>query len=284
MTASGAGLSAAYAYDPLGRRTTKTVSGTVTSFLHDGDSEIADYDGGGNLLRRYVPGPAIDDYVAMVTAAGTATFFHTDKTGSIVAMSDASGNLVEGPYTYDAYGNCFSGGGACAAGVPLRYTGQRLDPETGLYYYLARYYSAALGRFLQIDPVGYKDDLNAYTYVGNDPTDLADPTGLIKAPGKCNTGSKSPGGGDVAGCNVAFDANSDGNGSVRGSGNSGSQVTHPVQRAFDPLGTNGAPSTAPDNSGIETVVVTADRSRTQPISDFVSPFQANNLNVGAVPS
>src|SRR6266481_6298717 len=112
MTASGAGLSAAYAYDPLGRRTTKTVSGTVTSFLHDGDSEIADYDGGGNLLRRYVPGPAIDDYVAMITAAGTATFFHTDKTGSIVGMSDASGNLVEGPYTYDAYGNCFSGGGA----------------------------------------------------------------------------------------------------------------------------------------------------------------------------
>src|SRR6266481_6906610 len=32
MTASGAGLSAAYAYDPLGRRTTKTVSGTVISF------------------------------------------------------------------------------------------------------------------------------------------------------------------------------------------------------------------------------------------------------------
>src|SRR6266481_6847770 len=177
MTASGAGLSAAYAYDPLGRRTTKTVSGTVTSFLHDGDNEIADYDGGGNLLRRYVPGPAIDDYVAMVTAAGTATFFHTDKTGSIVAMSDTSGNLVEGPYTYDAYGNCFSGGGACAAGVPLRYTGQRLDPETGLYYYRARYYSAALGRFLQIDPIGYEDDLDPYTYVQDDPTDRTDPSG-----------------------------------------------------------------------------------------------------------
>jgi len=60
----------------------------------------------------------------------------------------------------------------------LCYTGQRFDPETGLYYYRARYYSAALGRFLQTDPIGYKDDLDWYTYVGNDPTDKTDPTGL----------------------------------------------------------------------------------------------------------
>ncbi|WP_408370256.1 RHS repeat-associated core domain-containing protein, partial [Paraburkholderia sediminicola] len=32
----------------------------------------------------------------------------------------------------------------------------------GLYYYKARMYSPALGRFLQTDPVGYRDDLNWY--------------------------------------------------------------------------------------------------------------------------
>jgi RHS repeat-associated protein len=48
----------------------------------------------------------------------------------------------------------------------------------GLYYYKARMYSPTMGRFLQTDPVGYKDDLNWYAYVGNNPVNLTDPSGL----------------------------------------------------------------------------------------------------------
>jgi RHS repeat-associated protein len=85
---------------------------------------------------------------------------------------------VEGPYVYDPYGDCFSGGSACSSsGEPYRFTGRRLDPETGLLYYRARYYWPQGGRFLQTDPVGYAADLNLYTYVGNDPTDKTDPSG-----------------------------------------------------------------------------------------------------------
>jgi hypothetical protein len=39
-------------------------------------------------------------------------------------------------------------------------------------------YNAALGRFMETDPIGYKDDLDLYTYVGNDPLDKTDPLGL----------------------------------------------------------------------------------------------------------
>jgi len=52
MSASKSGMSAAYAYDPLGRRTAKTVNGTATFFLHDGDSEIAECDATGAPYRR----------------------------------------------------------------------------------------------------------------------------------------------------------------------------------------------------------------------------------------
>jgi RHS repeat-associated protein len=66
-------------------------------------------------------------------------------------------------------------------GVPFRYVGMYYDAETGLYYDRARYYSSALGRFLQDDPVGYKVDLDLYTYVGNDPEDRTDPSGKCPA-------------------------------------------------------------------------------------------------------
>jgi len=58
-----------------------------------------------------------------------------------------------------------------------RYTDRRVDPETGLYYYRARYYSPRLGRFLQTDPIGIKDDLNLYTYTYNNAVNKTDPSG-----------------------------------------------------------------------------------------------------------
>ncbi|MGA7675846.1 MAG: hypothetical protein WCA78_12480, partial [Rhizomicrobium sp.] len=42
-------------------------------------------------------------------------------------------------------GNCLIGGAACSGGVPFKYTGRRYDPETGLYFNRARFYSAAIG-------------------------------------------------------------------------------------------------------------------------------------------
>ena len=43
---------------------------------------------------------------------------------------------------------------------------------------LARIYSPTLGRFLQTDPIGYGDGLNWYNYVGIDPVNATDPSGL----------------------------------------------------------------------------------------------------------
>jgi RHS repeat-associated protein len=61
----------------------------------------------------------------------------------------------------------------------FRYTGARIDAETnGLYDFRARMYSPTLGRFVQADPSGTKGDINLYAYVGNDPLNAVDPSGL----------------------------------------------------------------------------------------------------------
>src|ERR1700722_8345471 len=136
--------------------------------------KIAEYNGA-TVLRHYVTGPGEDDRIAHAEGSAianpTKTYYHVNHQGSVMAMTDGSGNLTQ-RVGYDEYGN-----GSPATGEQFGYTGRRYDPETGLYYYRARYYAPAIGRFLQVDPVGYKDNLNLYTYVGNDPLDKTDPSG-----------------------------------------------------------------------------------------------------------
>ena len=196
LSANKTGTAATYAYDSLGRRAAKTVNTVSTYFLDDGSDEITEY--GPNtsnvivVQRRFVPGPAINEPIAMVDlTSGTAvdTFFHTDHHGSVIAMSGAGAAHTEGPFRYDPYGS-FTG---TATGEPYRFEGMRYDLETGLYYDRARYYCPTCGRFLQTDPVGYKADLNLYTYVGNDPTDKDDPMGLQGCYPNCPASSSSTG-------------------------------------------------------------------------------------------
>ncbi|MCF6245634.1 MAG: RHS repeat-associated core domain-containing protein [Sulfurovum sp.] len=61
---------------------------------------------------------------------------------------------------------------------PYGYTGREMDADD-LYYYRARYYDPNTQRFLSLDPIGFEaGDFNFYRYVGNDPVNYVDPSGL----------------------------------------------------------------------------------------------------------
>jgi len=173
-SASGAGNTVAYAFDAQGRRKTRTVNGTTTVFVTDADNhEVLEYDGASGAIQRwyaYNLGP--NDVLNQTNVrTGTRAVLIPDIQGSIIALLD-SGSGTLSKLGYLPYGKSGSAG-------PFGFTGQRVDVEMGgLYYYRARHYSPAWGRFLQVDPSGYGGGIHLYAYVNNDPLNLVDPFGL----------------------------------------------------------------------------------------------------------
>ncbi|MBK8850910.1 MAG: glycoside hydrolase family protein [Saprospiraceae bacterium] len=63
--------------------------------------------------------------------------------------------------------------------APYKFTGKESDPETDLTYFGARYYDAALGIWLGVDPLAEKyPAISPFTYVVNNPIRLVDPNGM----------------------------------------------------------------------------------------------------------
>lgn len=178
------GSVATYQYDALGRRIRKITPVEDTRYYYDGARVIEEHDQNGNLQAEYIYGNWIDDILWMKRYSN-AYFYHQNALGSVMALTDAQGEVVE-YYEYDAYGqptilsSSFGPLSSSISGNPYLFTGRRWDEETDLYYYRARYYDTETGRFLQRDPLGYVDGWNMYEYVGGNPVMKMDPLGLKK--------------------------------------------------------------------------------------------------------
>jgi RHS repeat-associated protein len=187
-----------YLYDPLGNRKQKQVQmgggDVVTQFLAPGGEEIADYNCYSGTCTPWVltvRGPGGLPVAAITPATGsqaeTVVYYHHDVMGSTVASTVPGLSGAAEAYVYSDFG-------APAGGSYLAYqfAGYRYDSETGLYYVHARYYNPTLGRFLQTDPIGFQGGNNLYAYVGNDPINLFDPTGLsVEETGNDSDGNSS---------------------------------------------------------------------------------------------
>jgi RHS repeat-associated protein len=184
-----------FKYDPLGRRVQKTIDTGTTAktinFYYDGNQVIEERDGSDQVLKQYVYGNGIDEILRIDKyEGGTATpyYFHTNAIGSVTAVSDSDGTLVE-RVSYDTFGMpTFTDYltdsqnptvvNHSVIGNDILFQGRRYDKETNLYYYRARYYDPIMGRFLQTDPIGYRDSMNLYQAFNMNPVNIIDPMGL----------------------------------------------------------------------------------------------------------
>ena len=188
-----------FAYDALGRCVKRTLSGVTTYYVYDGEKPILEYNSAGHLVGWNLYGKGIDEIIERVTYASSnawvAYFPQQDHEGSVIAITDANGAILE-YYRYDAFGAPSIYGGppnwtqrsATAYNNRFLFTGREYAatyqntyiPAFGFYEYRARAYNPGLGRFMSEDPKLFDaGDYNLFRYCHNDPIDFTDPMGVL---------------------------------------------------------------------------------------------------------
>ena len=209
------GSSATYQYDGLHRRIKRTEGSTTTHYYYNNNWQCVEerVETSGtedpDPTKQYLWHPEYIDALAVsyadlnadgsLTGTGEGTHYYLhDANYNVTGVLNSSGAVVE-RYHYSPYGEVtvldadFTEEGEATdtgddldgnsdIGNEFLYTGRRLDPVTGLYYYRNRYYHSQLGRFINRDPIGDDGGMNLYGYAENDPTSRVDAMGLAPQP------------------------------------------------------------------------------------------------------
>jgi RHS repeat-associated protein len=166
-----------YVVDGENRRIGKKVNGTLTQgFLYqDSLRPVAELDGGGNLVSRFVYGTHRNVPSYMVKG-GTSYRIITDHLGSPRLVVDAASGNVAQRMDYDEFGNVLLD--TNPGFQPFGFAGGIYDKDTGLIRFGLRDYDSYIGRWTAKDPIRFAgNDTNLYSYVLDDPVNLRDPTG-----------------------------------------------------------------------------------------------------------
>ncbi|MCG8449056.1 MAG: hypothetical protein MI725_05690, partial [Pirellulales bacterium] len=151
--------------------------GETTRYEYDGNQIVLAINEAGNVSNRYLWAPAVDQLLADEHTGGNVLWALTDHLGTVRDLVDSSG-VVENHTTYDAFGNVTSETDA-AVDELFGYTGRAFEEATGLQNNLNRWYDAAVGRWVNEDPIGFDaGDANLFRYAGNGPIIAIDPDGL----------------------------------------------------------------------------------------------------------
>jgi RHS repeat-associated protein len=182
-----------YAYDGLGRRTSRTVADATTTYLYGDPSApfrvSAVRDPGGTLTAYYYDQ---DGSVFAMRRDGTRYYIATDQLGTPRVVINTDGDIVKS-MSYDTYGNELSVSDP-QFDLPFGFAGGLRDDVTKLTRFGLRDYEPSTGRWTARDPslLG-GGQINLYQYVANDPVSNVDPSGLASI----NVGGYSGGGGGI---------------------------------------------------------------------------------------
>ncbi len=196
VSVSGTGLSSTFSYDGDGTRVKGTVNGTVTAYV----GNWFEWTGSTSTMKKYYYAGA--QRIAMRTGSGTSTsglqWIIGDHLGSTSKVANYDGSF-HSQRRYRPWGEWRYGG---TLPTTYRYTGQRQEDQLGgadgLYYSGARWYDAALGRWLSPDSIIPEaaqgvQAWSRYTYVNNAPLGFTDPDGNEAIPPYPPSACMSPG-------------------------------------------------------------------------------------------
>lgn len=181
---------ASYEYDAYSRRITKTANSTTTRFVYDGWNPVAVYTGT-TLAKAYTWGQDLSGSMqgaggvggllaVKENSSGNSHYPTYDGNGNVSEYLDSTGT-VSAHYEYDAFGKTVVSNGTKAGDFAHRFSTKQWDGEASLYYYVYRFYSADTARWSSRDPMEESwdtDELNLYSFVGNDGINFVDLLGL----------------------------------------------------------------------------------------------------------
>ena len=176
-------------YDGLGRRIIEN-SGTATDLYYSDQWQVLEEQVSGAAKIDYVWSPVYVDALVLrdrdATGGGTLSerlWVQQDANWNVTALVNGSGSVVE-RYVYDPYGavTVLSASWATLSSSAYAwiygYQGGRLDTTTGLYGFRNRDLSPALGRWIEVDPLGFSaGDTDLYRSLANNPIRYTDPSG-----------------------------------------------------------------------------------------------------------
>jgi RHS repeat-associated protein len=167
---------AEYFYDSSGQRVKKIENGVVTYYI--GKHYEKQVGGSNEGSTSYYFGEG-GERVAKKDPGGNILYYHLDHLDGVNVVTDASGKEVSRT-AYLPFGDVTAGS---SGSDKYSYTGKEKD-KTDLYYFEARYNSPEFKHFTQADLAepDYTDpqDLNRYSYVGNNPLSYVDYDGFKK--------------------------------------------------------------------------------------------------------
>ncbi|MBK8943005.1 MAG: RHS repeat-associated core domain-containing protein [Polyangiaceae bacterium] len=173
-----------YLVDGRGRRVGKRVNGVLErGWLWRGQLQpVAELDGAGNVVARFVYAGGVNVPALMVTPTATYRLV-TDHLGSVRRVVDVVTGAVVQELEYDAWGRVLVD--TSPRLQPFGFAGGLYDPATGLVRFGARDYDAETGRWTAKDPIRFDGGDNLYAYIGGNPALVPDPSGLCAGVLEC---------------------------------------------------------------------------------------------------